>query len=46
MQPGQGRMHFPGLCFAQFALLSLFDYVAKYIVYFHLARLSNVTGGR
>lgn len=35
--PG-GPVHFPGLGFAQFALLSQFDYVAKYILFlFYLA---------
>lgn len=31
--PRQGPVHFQGLRFAQFALLSPFDYVAKYMVF-------------
>lgn len=39
VQPRQGVMCFLGLYFAQFALLSLSNYVAKYILFFffHLA---------
>lgn len=43
----------PGLGFAQFTLLSPFDYVTKYIriffvlfFVFHLTQLSNVTGDK